>query len=42
MPKVIKPYYIYSGDLAEEHYVTCIRKLVEIITESYRVIKFFH
>ncbi|EFN68293.1 Tetratricopeptide repeat protein 18 [Camponotus floridanus] len=35
-PKVTKPYYVYSGDMAEEQYATCIRKLVEIITESYR------
>jgi len=35
-PKVAKP-YIYSGDVAEQQYATCIRKLVEIITESYRV-----
>lgn len=36
-PKVTKPHYIYSGDLAEQQYATCIRKLVKIITESYRV-----
>ncbi|XP_025075772.1 uncharacterized protein LOC105433760 [Pogonomyrmex barbatus] len=35
-PKIIKPYYVYSGDLAEKQYTTCIQKLVEIITESYR------
>ncbi|CAL1683422.1 unnamed protein product [Lasius platythorax] len=35
-PKITKPPYIYSGDVAEEQYATCIRKLVEIITESYR------
>lgn len=39
-PKVTKPYYVYSGDMAEEQYATCIRKLVEIITESYRVSSF--
>jgi len=38
-PKVAKP-YIYSGDVAEQQYATCIRKLVEIITESYRVSSF--
>jgi len=36
-PKVIKPPYIYSDDVAEDQYITCIQKLVEIITESYRV-----
>lgn len=36
-PKITKRHYVYSGDLAEQQYVTCIRKLVEIITESYRV-----
>ncbi|RLU14922.1 hypothetical protein DMN91_012809 [Ooceraea biroi] len=35
-PKVTKPFYIYSGDVAEDQYATCIQKLVEIITESYR------
>lgn len=35
--KVAKPLYIYSGEVAEDQYVTCIQKLVEIITESYRV-----
>ncbi|XP_025156274.1 uncharacterized protein LOC112588999 [Harpegnathos saltator] len=32
-----KPRYVYSGDMAEEQYEACIRKLVEILTESYRV-----
>lgn len=40
-PKITKP-YIYSGDVAEEQYATCIRKLVEIITESYRVSSFLY
>lgn len=35
-PKITKPYYVYSGDMAEEQYATCIRKIVEILTESYR------
>ncbi|XP_029178324.1 cilia- and flagella-associated protein 70-like [Nylanderia fulva] len=35
-PKIIKQPYIYSDDVAEEQYATCIQKLVEIITESYR------
>ncbi|KYM84727.1 Tetratricopeptide repeat protein 18 [Atta colombica] len=34
--KEIKSHYIYSLDLAEQQYATCIRKIVEIITESYR------
>ncbi|KAL6428051.1 hypothetical protein ACFW04_008437 [Cataglyphis niger] len=34
--KVTKPYYVYSGDVAEEQYETCIQKIVEILTESYR------
>lgn len=36
-PKETKSRYIYSGDVAEQQYATCIRKIVEIITESYRV-----
>lgn len=36
--KVTKPYYVYSGDVVEEQYATCIQKIVEILTESYRVI----
>lgn len=35
--KVIKPPYVYSRNVAEQQYATCIQKLVEIITESYRV-----
>ncbi|KYQ59448.1 Tetratricopeptide repeat protein 18 [Trachymyrmex zeteki] len=35
-PKVTKSHYVYSLDLAEQQYATCIRKIVEIITESYR------
>ncbi|XP_018345127.1 PREDICTED: uncharacterized protein LOC108750274 [Trachymyrmex septentrionalis] len=35
-PKITKSHYVYSLDLAEEQYATCIRKIVEIITESYR------
>jgi len=35
--KETKSHYIYSLDLAEQQYATCIRKIVEIITESYRV-----
>ncbi|XP_032682170.1 uncharacterized protein LOC116849292 [Odontomachus brunneus] len=36
MPRPPKPRYAYSGDMAEEQYATCIRKMAEIITESYR------
>lgn len=39
-PKITKPYYVYSGDMAEEQYATCIQKLVEVLTESYRVLNF--
>ncbi|KAG5346238.1 CFA70 protein, partial [Acromyrmex charruanus] len=35
-PKVTKSHYVYSVDLAEQQYATCIQKIVEIITESYR------
>ncbi|KYN01939.1 Tetratricopeptide repeat protein 18 [Cyphomyrmex costatus] len=35
-PKVIKSHYVYSLDLAEQQYATCIRKIVDILTESYR------
>ncbi|KAG7203786.1 hypothetical protein KM043_013807 [Ampulex compressa] len=31
-----KPSYSYSADVAESQYSNCIRKLAEIITESYR------
>ncbi|XP_011871565.1 PREDICTED: cilia- and flagella-associated protein 70 [Vollenhovia emeryi] len=34
--KVTKQRYVYTGDVAEQQYATCIRKLVEILTESYR------
>ena len=30
--------YPYTGDLPEEQYIDCIRKLVETITEIYRVL----
>ncbi|XP_047343540.1 cilia- and flagella-associated protein 70 [Vespa velutina] len=31
-----KPYYPYSGDLAENQYTKCIETLIKIMTESYR------
>lgn len=34
--------YPYTGDLAEEQYIHCVRKLAEIMVESYRVINLFH
>ncbi|XP_071638343.1 cilia- and flagella-associated protein 70 isoform X1 [Temnothorax longispinosus] len=35
-PKAVKPHYVYSDEVAEQQYATCIQKLVETITESYR------
>ncbi|EGI59924.1 Tetratricopeptide repeat protein 18, partial [Acromyrmex echinatior] len=35
-PKETKSHYVYSLDLAEQQYATCIREIVEIITECYR------
>ncbi|XP_031848357.1 cilia- and flagella-associated protein 70 [Nomia melanderi] len=31
-----KKLYAYSGDVAEKQYMNCIKKLVEVLTESYR------
>ncbi|XP_077255866.1 uncharacterized protein LOC143893899 [Temnothorax americanus] len=40
-PKAVKPHYVYSDKVAEQQYATCIQKLVETITESYRVSRSF-